>query len=416
LDPPKHLDAIIFIDFVNWVIFTIFDNGIGYRQAHLNQHMGFRYLVLGAGIGRAIAYLLATFESVDSVILADKDIERAGSACDFINSRLNSKICSYAFFDADKSGFDEYGKINVIVSALPAKYNYTLAASAIARKINFCDLGGVISITKQIMELSEAARMNGVSVIPDCGLMPGLGVMTARFMLRNFDHVDSVVIYVGGLPQKPRPPVFYQEVFHLGGLESLCYDDSPVLSGGNIIMKPALSDLENFSVRELGSYSLDGKGTVEAFITAGASLAPWDFQKLNVGSLCEKTVRWPGFANFVKKIPRENFISSVRPHINYPVNRDNPDLVWMKVELKGRKNGNPRIRSATLFDKYDPRTGFSAMERCTGFVTALIAQYPACCSIPPGVHTPDQILNAERLEYFMDYLGKKHFNIEYLNY
>ena len=367
--------------------------------------MKFRYLVLGGGVGKAIAHILCQQHDTRTVTIVDQDrkILKLGNL-------LNTK-CEYIVSDIFKMNLHNLFKdFDVVISALPAKYNHSLAEVALNSGVSFCDLGGVLSVTKSmIQDFTKRADSAEVSIIPDCGLMPGLGTMIAKSCFKDFDSVESAIIYVGGLPQKPRPPVFYQKVFYIGGLESLCYDTSPVLKSGRIVELPPFSETERFETRELAQYSPDGLGTVEAFISAGASIAPWTFQKLGVKEFCEKTVRWPGFVDFVKNLDRKDFVSELEKHVNIPVDSDNPDLVWMQVVVKGTRNDCYFEKNHTLIDYFDEKTGLTAMERCTGFPTALIAQYLARGQGGHGVLTPDQAFRDKILKEMLSRLAR-YFN------
>ena len=137
---------------------------------------------------------------------------------------------------------------------------------------------------------------------------------------------------------------------------------------------------------------------VEAFVTSGASLAPWSFRELGVTSLCEKTVRWPGFIKFVQDVDPELFEEKIAPLISIPVDADNPDFVWMKVSVKYWKTDEgPVLLEYTLLATYNQALGLSAMERTTGFTTALIARAIARGLAAPGVNTPDEALTRNRL-------------------
>ena len=71
------------------------------------------------------------------------------------------------------------------------------------------------------------ALERGVSVVPDCGLAPGLVNIVAQFGISQLDAVDAVRLYVGGLPQHPKPPLNYQVVYSLEGV--LDYYTTPVV-------------------------------------------------------------------------------------------------------------------------------------------------------------------------------------------
>lgn len=371
--------------------------------------MGFRYLVLGTGMGRAIADWLLRQKDTAKVAIGDIDYDRAGRLAAELSAKYGRPCESLYYFDAeDPDSFKRMGDFDVIISALPARYNLELARSAIDVGAHFCDLGGVTSATVAMQKvLHESAKLNQVSVIPDCGLMPGLGVMVARKLVKDSiiaapeSSYRDVLIYVGGLPQKPQPPTYYQRMFSLEGLRHLCYDDAPILNEGRVVYVPPFTGHSFMTVKELAPFSPEENGEkdglVETFITAGASLAPWSFQKLGVSSLSEMTIRWPGFVRVVSAIEEADFEEIIGPMIDTPVNAENPDLVWMKVIVSYKGEGDKDYNSHTLFAVYDPVSGLTAMEQTTGFTTALIAQAIARGQALPGVNTPDEALIGDSL-------------------
>jgi saccharopine dehydrogenase-like NADP-dependent oxidoreductase len=61
--------------------------------------------------------------------------------------------------------------------------------------------------------------------------------------------------------------------------------------------------------------------------------------------------------------------------------------MWVQaVETAGLK----RKTGFRLLDFYDHTTGLTAMERTTGFSTAVMAQMMARGQVLPGVHTPEK--------------------------
>lgn len=376
------------------------------------ENMIHRYLVLGGGVGKAIVHDLARQHDTDKVTICDKDSRYVFGIDKFIDKASKQK-CQYVVADLkDLDTVKLFKDFDVVISALPAVYNFDLAKAAIEAGVHFCDLGGVVSVTlRQTSLLNKLASEKKVSVIPDCGLMPGLGVILSKKLLSEFDITSSITIYVGGLPQKPRPPLNYQRVFNMEGLASICYEYSPVLILGNIEHLEPFAEKEIFSVSELERFSKKFNGRIEAFVTAGASISPWTFKKMGVQNFSEKTVRWPGFLKFVKSIPRERFEEEVLPHINIPVTTDDPDLVWMKVEAIGYKDKEIKTKTYSLLDLFDTKTGLSAMERSTGFPTAVIARMLAKGQSIPGVNTPETAFTKEQFSYLWKKLNE-YFDIK----
>src|SRR3989344_3655724 len=183
------------------------------------------------------------------------------------------------------------------------------------------------------------------------------------------------------------------------------------LMNGAIKYFPPFSGYEKIYVPELKQFSERFDGSIEAFTTAGASIAPWTFKRMGVGNFLEKTVRWPGFVDFVKDIPKKKFIETISPHINIAVTDENPDLVWMKITAFGYNNGRLETRSYSLLDLFDAETGLTAMEKTTGFATAIIARMIAKGQSATGVHTPETAFNKKQLDILWKELNE-YFDIK----
>jgi len=369
----------------------------------------YRYFVAGTGMGKTIAHFLLNQPDTYDVTIADLSLARAREVANHLNniSKLYAECRAVEFNIEDSSKLPLFSNYDVVVSALPARYNLKLLQIMLASKTNFCDLGGVLGVTRKMHKFDEDAKKAGIAAVTDNGLMPGLGNIEAyilvREMIRQYGlkKVDAVEILVGGMPQKPRPPVFYQKVFHLDGLKHLCYDNAPIVKDGDIMYARPLLGYERMTISELAGFSSQFNGEVECFISAGAGLAPWHFQDI-ADNFCEKTIRWPGFVDFVRQIPSMEFKEAIEPHINIPVDAENPDFVWMEVRVS---NGSV-TKSISILDLFDPETGFTAMERTTGFSAGAVALMIARGRVNKGVSTPECALTEKGLREFRQEIGK----------
>src|SRR5258706_7471354 len=111
--------------------------------------------------------------------------------------------------------------------------------------LHCADLAGNTEIVKRQKPLDAAAQKNRVSIIPDCGLAPGMVNIIAAEGIRRVGDAESVKIFVGGLPQKPEPPLNYQIVYSLEGALDYYTTPSWVLRDGKPARVDALSELES---------------------------------------------------------------------------------------------------------------------------------------------------------------------------
>lgn len=359
-----------------------------------------KLLVLGAGLqGSAAAYNLLHHDEVERVTLADRDPNRLPPFLASAGRRLQTVGLDANDFSAVAGLMRGHA---AVLCALPYYYNEPMSRAAIDAGCHFCDLGGNTEIVFQQKKLHDAALERGVSLIPDCGLAPGMVNILAAEGIRRLDRARSVRIYVGGLPRHPEPPLNYQIVYSLEGALDYYTTPSWVLRQGKAVQVDALSELE---VQDFPA----PVGTLEAFHTGGGiSTLPFAWEG-KIETMEYKTLRYPGHAAVMRPIrelglisnapifvkgrqivPRDVFIAAVEPRLFKP---GSPDLVALRVSVEGERNGAAAQSHFELLDFYDAERGISAMMRTTGFSLALTALLQAGGTIAArGVHTPDEVV------------------------
>ncbi|MGQ9582153.1 MAG: saccharopine dehydrogenase family protein [Thermoplasmatota archaeon] len=177
-----------------------------------------RALVLGTGMmGRAIAYDLCRSEGVEEVAIGDISLDVARGAAHWCRS---SRLVPLR---VDVSRHEDVRRLmgrefDVAVGAVSYRYNLDLARDAIRAGVDFCDLGGNNDIVFRELGLDGPGRRAGVSIVPDCGLAPGLAtILAAHAVERLGEFADEVRIRVGGLLRHPRPPPQLHARFLSGG-------------------------------------------------------------------------------------------------------------------------------------------------------------------------------------------------------
>ena len=383
------------------------------RKLQMAGKKKFKYCVFGNGMGATIAYHLMHEHDTEVVYLSDIEYAQARKTTQrltFLADPSAAQCIPMKYASGDNIEPNFFKQFDVIISALPAKYNLPLAEFAIANGIHYCDLGGVLSVTQDIVKAAEGKDLHS-SIITDCGLMPGRDMIIARKLIDLVrivpnEPIEELTIYVGGIPQKPHPPLYYDRVYSTAGLKHICFDPVYVLRNGEIVVDEPFSEYGVTVIPSLAKFSPNKDGEVEFFNTAGSSIAPWTFQKLGVRNFSEKTIRWRRFVDFVRSIPPENFERDIESHINRPINKDNPDLVWTRVVAKS----NSGHIEMDLLDLFDPKTGFTAMQRSTGFSAAIVAEMAARGELKNGCFTPDEAMTSEVLDSYFQKIKKIFIN------
>ena len=381
-----------------------------------------KMLVLGAGLqGCACAYDLLQNPAVTQVTLADL---RPDNLPPFLAERgdWNGRLRTGRLDVTDPVAVQETLRGHTaVMSAIPYYYNGPMASAAVEAGCHFSDLGGNTEIVFEQKKLHDQAVARGVSIIPDCGLAPGMVNILAAEGIRRLDQAEQVRVYVGGLPQQPEPPLNYQIVYSLEGALDYYTTPSWVLRGGKREQVDALSELEAVD------FPLP-VGTLEAFHTGGGiSTLPFAYEG-KVDVMEYKTLRYPGHVAIMRPIrelglldikpvevkgksvvPRDVFIATVRPKLHKPQGRD---LVALQVIVTGRKGGKPARVSFRLIDRYDADHGISAMMRTTGYSLSITGQMQADGRVTAkGVHTPDEAIP---FAAYVEELGLRGIRIEEL--
>lgn len=364
-----------------------------------------KMLVLGAGLqGSACAFDLLQDPEVTQVTLADIQPERMAR---FLSSRNDPKLRPVTLDVTDHTAVRNLMAGHAaVMSALPYYFNGPMAALAVATGCHFADLGGNTQIVMEQKQLDAEAHAKGLSIMPDCGLAPGMVNILAAEGMRRLDTVDRVRIYVGGLPQHPQPPLNYQIVYSLEGALDYYTTPSWILRDGKRCTVDALSELEQVEFPT-------PIGTLEAFHTGGGiSTMPFTWQG-KVREMEYKTLRYPGHVAIMKPIrelgllsldplmvkghpviPRDLFIAAVSPQLTKPEGRD---LVALRIIVSGDKHGKPASTTFDLIDRFDEVHHVSAMMRTTGYSLSITGLVQARRQVIRfGVTTPDEGMPFDR--------------------
>lgn len=378
-----------------------------------------KVLVLGGGAqGSAAAYDLLRDDEVEEVVLGDV---RTGDVARFLEPFVVEGRLRRAEVDArdPSSARRAMEGMSAVVCALPYYFNLEMTRLAIEAGAHFADLGGNTDIVEDQRGLDDEARARGVSVIPDCGLAPGMVNILAQAGIDELDETESVRMWVGGLPAHPEPPLNYQIVYSMEGVLDYYTTPGLVLRDGEPVEVEPLTGLEEITFPE-------PLGTLEAFYTAGGvSTLPHRYRG-RLRTIEYKTLRYPGHATIMRAIrdlgliddtpvrvggveitPRRFFIDRVTPKLLRP---SSPDLVVLRVEVRGTRDGTPAGVRFDLLDRYDEATGISAMMRTTGFSLALTAVMQCRGLIrEPGVRTPDETVDPD---VYLDGLADRGIHVD----
>lgn len=340
-----------------------------------------KILVIGAGMmGRAAAYDMARTARVESVTLADNDAAGLKQAAAQVNQLAGGDRVRAAQLDAaDTAAARELMRgHDGVLSCVPYFFNLGLVKAAIAAGCHFADLGGNNTVVRQELALESEAQAAGVAIAPDCGLSPGMASILAGELLRRIGgKADALKLYVGGLPQTPKPPFNYQLVFSVEGLINEYCEPARILRDGKMTIIEPLTEIESFH--------MEGFPELEAFHTSGGtSTMPETFEG-QVGECFEKTLRYRGHVSMLRSLYDLGLFSSEKRRIDgamlsprqmmsslflEKLRGDEPELTIMRIEA----HHGDVTASFSMVDYTDKATALTSMMRTTAWPASIVLQ------------------------------------------
>lgn len=372
-----------------------------------------KYAVLGAGLmGKAVAYDLLQQSDTEEVYLTDNSQNKLSET----SWVLNDKRLKTELIDAKNTNEIAFilKKVDAAVAAIHYAFNVEFTKLAIATKTHLCDLGGNNDVVDQQLKMSPEAEKAGVSIIPDCGLAPGMIAVLIKWGLENFDWVDTVKARVGGLPKEPAGALRYGRLFSVEGLINEYIEPVRVLRSGILEEIEPLTEIEEIEFPP-------PYGKLEAFSTSGGLSTLVDSYKNRLKNLDYKTIRYPGHCCAIRAmfelglfssdpikiaagqlIPRD--LTSALIEKNIPLCED--DVALVKIIFEGRG----KTHALTIMDEGIEKPPLTAMMRTTAFPASIISQMQARGIIDkPGVSPQEKCVPTDM---FIEELKKRDIKID----
>ena len=349
-------------------------------------------------MGKGAAYDLVKQDSVEQVIVADIDTKCAEALAKEVGPKAVAETV-----DATKKTqlVKVFSKVDSVISAVSYTVNLLHTQVAIETGTHMCDLGGGWTIVEQQLELNDQAKDAGITVVPDCGLAPGMVSVLAREGIEYLDRVESVKIRVGGLQQDPRPPLNYSLIFSVEGLINEYIEPCVAIRNGEIVIEDPLVGFEELTFPE-------PFGKLEAFNTSGGTSTLPHTYLGRVNNLDYKTIRYPGHGHKMwclmklglmdnneldldgKKIAPRQVLEKLLEKNLPPSGKD---VTLVRTMIEGWKGTESRNIEYEIIDYHNDATGLTSMMRMTSFPASVTAMMMADGRITErGVLTPERCI------------------------
>jgi saccharopine dehydrogenase-like NADP-dependent oxidoreductase len=374
-----------------------------------------KVLILGCGnIGAVAAEDLAKSMVSAEIVLADKDELRA--------KKVARKICknNVSWMQLDASNKKELiaslKDFDLALGFLPGNLGYSLIEACIKAEKDLVD---VSYMPQNPLMLNRKAVKADVTIVPDCGLAPGISNILIGHAARKLGKVQKIHIMVGGLPEKPLPPLNYVVTWSPEGLIDEYTRKARIVVDGREVDVEALSEIEDVN--------FPGIGKLEAFYTDGLRTLLNSFSSID--EMWEKTLRYKGHVEKVSLLKALGFFEdekidvdgvkispkrfTARLFLKKLWKPDVKDIVMLKVEVLGLRTGEKFGYVYRLLDFYDVESGITAMARTTAYPASIVAQMLLKKTIKEkGVVPPERLgMNTEFFNNFLKELEKRGIKI-----
>ena len=371
-----------------------------------------KVVVLGAGmVGSAIA---ADMAKNYSVTLADLN----ESVLDNVKLKYNSITTQQLDVTNKEELQSTIKQYDLVICAVPGFLGFETLRAIIEAEMNVIDIS---FFPENSLELDSLAREKNITAIVDCGVAPGmdnviLGYYNEKMKLTDFECL------VGGLPKEKKWPFYYKAPFSPIDVIEEYTRPARIVEEGVVVVREPLTDCDHVE--------FDKVGILESFNTDG--LRSIIYTMPHIPSMKEKTLRYPGHAEYMRALKESGFLSKEKIDVNgnqvspldftskilikeWKLGETEKELTVMRVTLKGENaQGQKEEIVYNLFDEYCEETNMSSMARTTGYTAAAAANlFLEGLFSEKGVFPPELVGKHEAcFNYFIKYLEKR--NIHYI--
>ena len=372
------------------------------------------FLVMGAGkMGIVLANDLIESNAQNEVTLIDISSDHLEQASEIIQSDRFSPLQTDVEDEGQRKTIFK-GK-DVALCALLHKHSLLMLKAAVQQEVHFVDLVGEHPVER--LNYDEDTKKKGLCLISGMGVSPGITNICVGRGAHLLDTVDRVMIYVGGNPVHPKPPLNYRIVYAVDSVLDFYERKVPVFRDGKIQELEPLSGIESISFPAPFS-------EMECFYTDGLNSLLYTMKGKIKDELAEKTIRHNGHAEQIKILKECGLFSrepiqlggqQVIPRKVLEAVLDSAlrlgeeeDATLLRIIVEGQKSGRPETHIFEMLDQYDSKKGYTSMAKTTSFPASIAAQMIASGQISQtGSLFPEDIFHDKLYQPLVDELEKR---------
>lgn len=345
-----------------------------------------RILTLGTGRqGKAALYDLARSPDVAHVLAADANIDDLRR---FVTTLGTDKIDCCQIDAANLAQVSSLMRqVQAVVMLLPPSFGDLLAPLAVENGLHWVDASYARPVYR---ELHGQALANGVALLPEFGLDPGIDLLLAARAMTEMDTVQEFHSYGAGIPEPPAAdnPLSYRISWSFSGVLGSYVRPARLLRDGHLV---DIAPDELFAPGNIHQVDIPEVGRLEAYPNGDALTYVETLGLKSISTAGRYSLRWPGHASFwyplvklgfldderlatgeSRASPRQILQALLEPQLQYGLGQR--DIALVQVELVGLRAGRRYRLIYRVVDYRDLDSGLLAMQRTVGFMASIGVQ------------------------------------------
>ncbi|MDP2856899.1 MAG: saccharopine dehydrogenase C-terminal domain-containing protein [Bacillota bacterium] len=383
--------------------------------------MGKTILLLGHGMqGKCTLWDLMRGDLVDHVIVADRELDLDGLYARYPRDRVEGAVLDAT----DTRGLSGLMRqADLVIELLPGRFAYPVARLAVDNGVHLVnsmylanageqDEQRIEERKREVRRLDADAKAQGLTVLTEFGLDPGVDLVLSMLAIRELDSVSEFYSYGAGIPEPAAADnaLKYKFTWSVEGVLRSYLRPAWTIEDGQV---REISAADVFAPEHMHLMDLpEIGGVVECFPNGNAvKYAEMFGIRDAVRRMGRYTCRWPGHGAFWYGMAQSGFLSEEpvkvgggdiapldfamalmgsQPQFWYK--HDERDIAIVRVDARGYRAGQRTRVVYQLVDRRDLTTGFTAMTRTVGFPVSAGAQMILRGDIDKrGVVTPVEV-------------------------
>ncbi len=367
--------------------------------------------------GKAALYDLVHHGDVTRVIVADNRSDLEADLAAYSPDHVSGRVLDAEDQPALAALMRE---VDLVIEALPGPFALPVGRLAaevgvpLVSSMYYVDPGEtdpdrVRAAERHVRDIHRRAEQRGVAILTEFGLDPGLDLVLAVEALRQVDEVHELHAYGAGIPAPGARdnPLAYKFSWSPLGVMRAYRRPARIIANGAVVTIPPDRLFEPGTFHRLDVPAIGSP--LECFPN-GDSVRYAELLGIRdtVREMGRYTGRLPGHCAFWEVMVKSGFLDDAairvgdsriapmrfveallasRPAFRYA--DDEADMTFLRVDVRGLRNGVRRRVCYDLVDTRDFTTGFTSMQRTVGFTLSLGAQLILGGTLrKPGVLTP----------------------------